>query len=143
MIYSEGFATVKLFECAAFALALAASNLPAPAATFHIDTFDAGVLGWAGGFTPPDHVTTGGPAGAGDGHLRVNDNGHVAVHNISPAWTGDMTALGATRVDVDLMSPVSSPALEIRLVLFATDSVRWASSAGYVLPKDGAWRRYS
>lgn len=122
---------------------MASSNLCAPAATLHTDTFDADVQGWGGGFTQPDYVASGGPAGAGDGYLRVNNNGHVATHNQSPAWTGDMTALGATRVDVDLMSPTSSPSLEIRLVLFATDAVRWTSSAGYVVPNDGVWRRYS
>jgi hypothetical protein len=134
---------VRLLNRVVIALALAATSLPASAATFHTDTFDADLLGWAGGFTPPNHVNTGGPAGVGDGYLRVNDNEHVATHNVSPAWTGDMVALGATRVDVDLMSPASSPALEIRLVLFATDSVRWTSSAGHVVPNDGVWRRYA
>jgi hypothetical protein len=113
------------------------------AATLHIDNFDADLQGWSGGFTTPDYITTGGPGDGDNPFAHINNNGHVATHNTSPAWTGDYAAIGATHVDVDVMSPAGFAPLQLRLVLFATDAVRWTSAEAQTIPADGVWRHYT
>ncbi|MCA9103623.1 MAG: hypothetical protein KDA63_20865 [Planctomycetales bacterium] len=127
-----------------------------PGATFQRDDFQSGTLeGWAGG-AAPTLVADGGPDGSGDAFLRIISDGtlgpgsHLATFNEEPAWTGDVGALGAVAVSLDMMSPLASPDLEMRLVLFApTNPInpsnlnrRWTSTVAASVPGDGVWRRY-
>jgi len=101
--------------------------------------------GWAGGSILPERVATGGPAGDGDAFLRVFTNSNLATHNTSSAWTGNLASIEAGRVNVDMMSPLSSSPLEIRLVLFGPTAIesRWTSAVAQSVPNDGMWRGYT
>jgi hypothetical protein len=130
---------------------LAAATAPASAATLHTDTFDPPVqtgstLGWEGGGPLPVHVATGGPAGDGDGYLKIvaaEFASHLASYNLDASWKGDYAAIGATRVAADLMSPSDSAPLEIRLVIFTSGGSRWTSNVAQTVPADGVWRSYN
>lgn len=117
----------------------------APAATLHTDTFDGGMtLGWVGGGNVTGQ-TDGGPAGDGDGFLRIPPRVNLAAHISNALWTGDFTAIGATAITADMMNAPGSSPLEIRVVLFGPDSLgnRWTSSTPASIPADGVWRPYS
>lgn len=126
-------------------------SAPAAAATLHTDTFDPPVqvgstLGWEGGLPTPVHIATGGPAGVGDGFLKIAMNesaSHLASYNLGTSWTGDFTAIGATRVTADLMSPLNAAQLQVRLVLFTTSGGRWTSTVAQAVPSDSVWRNYA
>jgi hypothetical protein len=126
-------------------------STPAAAATLHTDTFNPPVvpgstLGWEGGFPLPVHVATGGPAGAGDGFLKVvasESAAHLASYNLGVNWSGNYAAIGATRVTADLMNPVDSAPLDVRLVLFTANGARWTSTVPHAVPADGIWRNYT
>jgi len=130
---------------------LALISAPAAAATLHTDTFNPPVelgstLNWEGGLPTPVHIPTGGPAGDGDGYLKIaasESAAHLASYNLGAIWTGDLTAIGATRVTADLMSPADSAPLQIRLVLFTTSGSRWTSTLAQAVPADGVWRNYN
>lgn len=126
------------------ALIVFGGSQAAMAATLHVDTFDADVQGWAGG-PLPQYQATGG-AGDGGGFILVSASTNLATHNSGPSWTGDFAAIGADRVNVDMMvTPTSSSPLEMRLVLFGPASVseRWTSAVSQVVPNDGVWRNYT
>ena len=115
----------------------------AAAATLHVDTFDVDVQGWSGGGVP-EHVPTGG-AGDGGGFLRVPTGTNLATFNTDPRWIGDLTAIGADRIRVDLMAPTTSEPLPIRVVLFgpSNNQQRWTSTVAQTVPNDGVWRNYT
>lgn len=128
--------------------------LPAAAlaATLQTDNFQQGSNeGWAGNmFGPPTVQTTGGPAGPDDAFLLAVSSGdtgpgsHLAVYNSGAAWQGDYAAVGAESVLVDLMNPVESAPLEVRVVLFGPSllSERWTSTNPAMVPNDGLWRSF-
>lgn len=127
---------------------LAACWSSADGAALHVDDFQTGAttLGWAGG-SAPTRVGAGGPAGEGDAFLRVSTatGGHLATFNDGDAWTGDFSVIGAVAVTADLMSPVTSAPLQMRLVLFGPTSTgdRWTSTNSQLVANDGIWRSYS
>jgi hypothetical protein len=90
-------------------------------------------------------VSSGGPAGVGDAFLSISaNNRNLAAYNLATAWVGDYQAIGATEVNVDLMSPSESDLLAMRLVIMGPDSsVRWTSSTAFDIPTDGIWRNYT
>jgi len=128
-----------------FVAALCACSPPALGATLHVDDFESSTstLGWSGGGVPT-HIATGGPAGAGDAFIRVPNSSNLATFNSEPAWTGNLAAIGAAQVNVDLMSPATSQPLQIRFVLFGPGStnIRWTSTLAQAVPNDGVWRSY-
>jgi hypothetical protein len=104
-----------------FALALAAA--PASAISLsHIDTFSGGSdEGWhdGGSPNPPLVVTTGGPAGSGDGWLRVTATGGSGAGSrlsvISDSdWYGNYTAVGVTAIALDAIN-LGTTELQLRL----------------------------
>jgi hypothetical protein len=120
------------------------------AATLQLDDFQGGTLeGWSGGASPTLQ-TSGGPAGSGDAFLQiradapVGPGSNLAVHNVSPDWMGDYRVLNVTAISVDLMSPINSVDLQMRVVLFGplTADQRWTSQSATLVPNDGAWRNY-
>lgn len=126
-------------------VALAAFCTTGHAATLHIDTFDTTTQGWAGG-SSPTRVSGGGPGGASDPFLRINSVGNnLATFNLGSPWVGDLAAIAANQVNVDLMAPTTSAPLSIRLVLFGPTSTddRWTSALAESIPNDGVWRSYT
>jgi hypothetical protein len=127
------------------AAALVLSPALADAAVLHTDDFSTlASQDWAGGASPV-YQPTGGPAGAGDSFLGISAIGsNLAVRTDAARWTGDYGAIAANAVSVDLMVPVSSAPLDVRVVLFgeATFASRWTSAAAAPAPNDGVWRNY-
>jgi hypothetical protein len=123
--------------------AFACGNVKLRAATLHIDTFDSSVQGWEGGASPA-FVPTGG-AGDGGGFLRLTAGSNLATHNDNSSWIGNLAAIGADRINVDLMAPLDSDSLEIRVVLFgpSTTQDRWTSAVSQTVPNDGVWRNFT
>lgn len=126
--------------------AFACSCSHAAAATLHVDTFTSAVddtLGWGGGGSPM-RVATGGADDNGP-FLQVTTGSNLATYNSGEAWTGNLAAIGATSIITDLMAPVESEPLPIRIVLFGPDSLqqRWTSKVAQTVPNDGVWRNYT
>ena len=121
-------------------------------AVFQTDDFQSGTTeNWTGNFTaPPVLQLNGGPAGVGDAFLLASTNSptgpgsNLSAHNSSSDWTGDYASLNAGSVKVDLMSPLGSAALEMRLVLFGPVDLndRWTSTNAAIVPNDGVWRSF-
>jgi len=117
-------------------------------ATLHTDDFNAfdplaPTLKWEGG-SAPTRIASGGVDDSP--YLRISTSGfHLATRTSEARWTGDYAAVGASRVNVDLMTPASSLPLEIRLVLFgpANENNRWTSTVPHTVPNDGVWRSYT
>lgn len=120
----------------------------AAAATLHTDDFneldpEAPTLKWDGG-SSPTRIASGGVADSA--YLEISTSGfHLATKNAEDRWIGDYAAIGATRIEVDLMAPVASLPLEMRLVMFGPvdENSRWTSATSQVVPNDGVWRHYT
>lgn len=106
---SRGWPGPAAWAASALAALLA---LPAGAVSLGtIDSFSGGVTaGWTGGGNnpnPPTGVASGGPAGAGDGFLRIGTSGAPGPGGrlvaISGAlWAGDYSAAGITGITMDV-----------------------------------------
>jgi hypothetical protein len=116
----------------------------------HVDDFEDARAGWSG--DTPGLVTTGGPAGEGDGYLRLVSRGgggagsRLATYNPTAVWTGDFGAAGVTAIELDFKNDAtSSGPLEMRLVLFGPNSTndRWTSTEAITVPNNGQWERLS
>ncbi len=127
--------------------ALAVTCRVAAAATLHIDDFNVldpafPTLGWEGG-SSPTRIASGGVDGSAYLQISTTFNTHLAAKNTNARWQGDYVAIGAKRLEADLMAPASSPSLEMRLALFGPDSTDlWTSASSQVVPNDGVWRHY-
>lgn len=114
----------RLGRLAAGLVTAALSTLPAAAVTLgQTDTFSGGVTaGWAtgpGSPNPPVGVASGGPAGDGDGYLRISSNGSGGaggrlVAFSSGAWAGNYTGAGITGISMDLRN-LGATDLSLRL----------------------------
>ena len=107
-----------------------------------IDDFEDGTTeGWIVGApaegshpNPPENISTGGPAGAGDAYLQAQATGgagagsRLSVLNLSQ-WTGDFTDVTAIGMDVNNFGPEE---LALRLLF-----VNFAEPGGF--PTDVAW----
>jgi len=117
------------------------------AAELHTDTFqgETPIFEWINAAGTTSLITDGGPNGVGDSYVRVEPNTNLAAHNSSSQWVGDFSAIGAARITVDLMAPVTSAPLAIRAVLFGPASFgdRWTSTIAQAVPNDGVWRSYT
>ena len=112
-------------------LAVCASScsIAASAATLGmIDTFEGlSTAGWSSGGanpTPPSAVATGGPAGVGDGYLRLQSSGVSGpggklVAFSGAQWAGNYLALGISGIRMDVNN-LGATDLSLRLAL--TDS---------------------
>ena len=127
---------------AIIALVVAASSAGAQITGGQIDKFPTSTMGWQG--AAPAWVSTGGPAGAGDGFLRLTSNGaggpggKMAGYN-SIQWAGNYLAAGVTSIAVDFhnLGPTS---LEMRLVMFDIGTTtQWVSNSSVILPTGSAW----
>jgi len=106
-----------------------------------VDTFDAGIQGWASGANPV-HVASGG-AGDNGGFLQisrpVSDPFHLAAYN-NTQWTGNFLAAGISAIEMDLNALAGPSALNLRLVLWGNGGV-WASQN--LTPVANGWNHYS
>lgn len=101
-------------RCAAWAAPALATLLALPAGAVSlgtIDSFSGGVTaGWTGGGNnpnPPTGVASGGPAGFGDGFLRIDSSGSPGaggrlVAFSGDAWGGNYSAAGITGITMDV-----------------------------------------
>jgi hypothetical protein len=115
-----------------------------------IDTFQDGTtMGWSMGANAPTavtHVATGGPAGTGDGFIRVvadgsGPSGRMVFFNDDARWLGDYQAANITAIAMDLRN-MSNTAMTIR-VAFRDGTTSGAPTAistlGLLLPANSAW----
>lgn len=104
-----------------------------------VDTFDSDIQSW-GGTASPTHVSTGGPAGSGDGFFQISRGSfHLATVN-KAQWTGDYAAIGITSIEMDLNYISGPDAVNLRLLLWG-DGGHWASTA--LTPVAPGWNHYS
>ena len=125
---------------------LASAAVATPVAN-QVNTFQgANPAGWTNGGAAADPVvlTTGGPAGAGDGYLRVTATGgggpgsHLVAFNVAPQWTGNFSTAGVNALSMDLKNFSTSP-LSMRISLQETGSTWYVSNPAVALPADNAW----
>ncbi len=112
------------------------------------DTFTSDIQNWGGGASPT-WISTGGPAGAGDGFLQVTGHGgggpgsKVAVLN-SNQWSGNYSLLGAAPVISVDMKNLGSTALIMRLILMTGGtSTQWVSQSSANLAVGSAWQHFT
>lgn len=135
-------------------LLLLPCGLAAGASLGQVDEFGDGTLqGWAMGRqsitdTHMQNVTTGGPAGSGDGYLEVtSDNTSVAGGRPTffnqVQWTGDYLAAGITAIAMDLKNFTSTAPLTLRLAIEGGPSVLvgglFATSTSVTLTSGSDW----
>lgn len=130
------------------------SALVAPAWALSLgmaDTFSGGADGgWSTGvasLAPPVVVASGGPAGAGDGYLRLTSLGGAGASSKLAAiagaqWTGDYLAAGVDRITLDLVN-LGSTDLSLRLWLAGPPGVAAVSTAAVLLPAGSGWTHAS
>lgn len=102
------------------------------------DTF-RGQQGWTPGVLQLD----GGPAGVGDGCLRVTSVGSgdaavLSTRNTSSRWAGDYASQKVTAIEADLLN-LGSTELDIRLLLIGGNYGDFTSAKALALPPDGQW----
>ncbi len=117
-----------------------------------IDDFQLGTtLGWQNGgqAPPPQNISTGGPAGAGDRYMLVTADGggaggRLTVFNFQQ-WVGNnFVTAGVTAISIDLRNE-GSVALSIRLA-FQADTFNGAPgylSAPMLLPVGSGWQHFT
>lgn len=139
----------KLGVCAALCLGLA---MPAWAVTLgQASSFEgASTEGWTSGDfnpNPPMLVSTGGPAGGGDGYLLLTSSG---VHGpggkmvalAGSDWLGDYLAAGVGGIEMDLNN-FGSTELSLRLWLVGAPGSAAVSLAPVLLPAGSGWAHVS
>lgn len=125
---------------AAAALSCSATVGVAQISLGQTDTFDFGTATWAG--SAPTWIGGGGPAGAGDGYMRLDSGGNTGFSNMAAQntnqWTGNYSAAGVGSISADLKN-LGSAELSIRLVLFEFGGSRWVSNNAYTLAGGSGW----
>ena len=107
-----------------------------------VDTFQDGTAqGWNP--TGVTNIPTGGPAGASDNFIQVSSGTfgtfpNLATKNSDARWIGNYTSAGVTKLEIDLRN-LQTTALEIRAVLFNTNTNRATSTVAFNLPVDSNW----
>ena len=142
-------AVLRLRRVAAWASLAGAGlwALPAGAVSLGLtDSFSGGVTaGWTTGANspnPPTGVASGGPAGAGDGFLRIDSSGasgpggRLVVFS-SGAWAGNYTAAGITGITMDVKN---LGATDLSLRLYFENALTSAFSLQAIaLPAGSGW----
>ncbi len=118
------------------------------------DNFQDGTsAGWENGQScNEDNISTGGPAGNGDGYIRVSSPAVRCGHTDSKLvtlnrtrWTGDYSGQGVKQISMDLKN-FGSAALPIRIAI--REGTGGSGTPGYCstavsVPNDGQWHNYS
>lgn len=132
-------------------VSLLAMVLPCAAVTpGMVDTFQAGAdRGW--GYGPAgsaiEGVTSGGPAGPGDGYLKVDALGGVGANSrftviAGPQWSGDYLAAGVNGIEMDVRN-LAGTALSLRLWLAGPLGATALSADPVLLPAFSGWTHVS
>lgn len=141
----------RLFRGAAAGLVLV---MAAPAWALGLgmaDTFEGGAdRGWSVGpasIALPVVVASGGPAGVGDGYLRLTSLGGFGAGSrlvviAGEQWQGDYLAAGINRITLDLNN-MGSTDLSLRLWLSGPPGAAAVSAAALHLPAGSGWTRAS
>ena len=135
----------------AFVTILAIATVSANPILGQSDTFSTtSTLNWTNGApaTDPLVISTGGPAGAGDGYLQVTANnsgsaGKLTIFNRSQ-WAGDFSAAGIFSIEMDLAN-FGASALSLRVALKSgtfSNSPGFLSTTAFALSADGQWHRH-
>jgi len=144
---------VKLVAIGTLLCALA--SLPARAIVAgQVDTFGNGSTeGWTSGGahpSPPVNVASGGPAGEGDGYMRVTSVGGFGAGSRFVAfntaqWAGDYTAAGVVTITMDVNN-LGESALALRLSIAdgqGQTSPNMAVTEAVSLPAGSGWTSVS
>lgn len=139
----------RLRRAAAWASLAGAGLLALPAGAVSLgltDSFSGGITaGWTSGGgnpNPPTGVASGGPAGAGDGFLRIASSGvpgaggRLVVFS-SAAWAGDYSAAGITGITMDVKN-LGATDLNLRLYFENTLTSAFSQQA-IALPAGSGW----
>lgn len=139
----------RLRRTAAWASLAAAGLLALPAAAVTLgltDSFSGGVTaGWTSGGgspNPPTGVASGGPAGAGDGFLRIDSSGRPGpggrlIAFSSDPWAGNYSAAGITGITMDVKN---LGATDLSLRLYFENALTSAYSLQAIpLPAGSGW----
>ena len=132
----------------AFVTILAIATVSANPILGQSDAFSTtSTLNWTNGApaTDPLVISTGGPAGAGDGYLQVTaDNsgsaGKLTIFNRSQ-WAGNFSAAGIFSIEMDLAN-FGASALSMRVALKSgtlSNSPGFLSTTAFALAADGQW----
>lgn len=129
----------------------AAANRAGAVAVSQVDAFSTTLQFWQQGQVNTVTAgvfreTTGGPAGAGDGFMRIradgNDShGSLVAFNRDRQWSGNYTTAGVQAISMSLKN-FSSTTLQMRIAISntGTSSGRWwASTAAISLPGNSDW----
>ena len=137
-----------LFACALVSAAVTALATPAAAITLGIaDTFQSGADGgWSAGLASanrPTVVASGGPAGAGDGYLRISAPGGQGAGSRLTAiagaqWSGNYLAAGVDAITLDIQN-LGNTTLQLRLWLAGPAGSTALSSTAVVVPAGSGW----
>ena len=116
------------------------------------DFNNSNVEGWRHGVDhegAPAVIETGGPAGDGDGFLRIISTGAgqvgsrlAAMNQTASAWAGDYISADVVRIRVDLRNSGSNPAT-IRMAFSNTGGISgnwWVTKQSIVLPANSDWQ---
>jgi len=134
-----------------------------PASTYAItlnmvDMFTANTQNWfAGGLgngqvppIPPQQISTGGPAGTGDGFLEItastlDDAGSRVVAINGAQWAGNYLTAGVNAIDMDLRN-LGNTDLTVRLLLenpmMGPPADTGVTTSGAFLPAGGDWMHF-
>jgi hypothetical protein len=137
--------------CAALALAVGLSRPsagPAQIMPNQVDTFSAGVAGWAMGQAGTISVQMGGPGGASDPFLQATSDGSANLGRLTffnrTQWLGNYNTAGITAIEMDLRN-LSGTALAIRIAIKDTPSAPGGgsgyASTAFNLPANSPWTR--
>lgn len=132
-------------------LAIAAAGillLPAAASAVtlgQINTFDTNLEGWFGGQGPtPTFISTGGPAGAGDGYMQWSSEQNPIGGKNETGWTGDYLGEGIDLIEFDINNFGAGgipKILEMRVVVFhSSDLLAWTNTVAVPVPAVSGWQ---
>lgn len=107
-----------------------------------VDTFVSTVEGWSGGASPA-YISTGGPAGVGDGYFQISRPVDAAFHMAAKntaQWAGDYTAAGITAITMDVNHFSGPDSIDMRILLIGVGGT-WASTN--VVSISSGWSNYT
>lgn len=128
--------------CALGAASLALGATPGQSDTFSAGTTENWTVGAAGAGGSPNWISTGGPAGDGDGFLRATSTGssgsggRMVVFNVAQ-WAGSLTGIDAIRMDVRNSGTVP---LHVRMGFWGTNGTQIITADVFEIAPASGWQ---